>query len=482
VRYDSALHENDDVEYSQESNYGKDAGTETTGGEQYRQRSQRQKRSWWRETKTTKTERYRDMQFENPPKKGDPMELFSKTIKYFGTTHSPAAPNTKRSSVNENLDDKYKYFTTTLKYSEDLNNQKSNFPFDFYQLRKKRELDNQHNHTENNTKNRQKRCWGTKTITTTERYRDMQFENPPKKGDPMEPFSKTNKYFGTTQSPAAPNRKKRFINENLNYESESIVDDEEAALEKVKITDKFNRFMRWQNVVNAILTIKHEKSKEKNSKNEYEVFPEDEPVPPPIKYLQFSEIQGIPYEEALMNWRSLERAYRQKVAEVAYNTYPGENHPDIIMRDFDQTFDGIEYDFNPLYPEGTDDDPTAYRALTLPGGYHMKPRLSRRTMYEQKRLHNSSDSAVVVGYQVLHSNSSNNRTNQENTPSLNQRMKRSSTQQNRQQRATTTFSWRCEMPVDNDEKYLQQPENGAKFLTYGGRIVENNVLTGNDQQ
>lgn len=212
-------------------------------------------------------------------------------------------------------------------------------------------------------------------------------------------------------------------------------------------------------------------------------FLEDAPVPPPIKYLRFAEIQGIPYDEALMNWRSLERAYRQKEAEVAYTAYPGQNHPDIVMRDFDQTFDGIEYDFNPLYPEDTDDDPTACRALTLPGGYHIEPRLSRRTTYKQKQLHDISDSATVVcNFQTVHLNSPRYRTKQGNTASLNRWMKRSSTQQNRQQRATTTFSWSREMPVDNNEKYLQQPENGAKFLTHGGRIVENNVLTGNDQQ
>jgi len=35
----------------------------------------------------------------------------------------------------------------------------------------------------------------------------------PKKRDQMEPFSKTNKYFGTTYSPTTPNRKKRSVNE-----------------------------------------------------------------------------------------------------------------------------------------------------------------------------------------------------------------------------------------------------------------------------
>lgn len=38
------------VDYGQESDYGKDGDVKTTGGEQYIQRSQRQKRSWWCET------------------------------------------------------------------------------------------------------------------------------------------------------------------------------------------------------------------------------------------------------------------------------------------------------------------------------------------------------------------------------------------------------------------------------------------------
>jgi len=47
-------------------------------------------------------------------------------------------------------------------------------------------------------KKRHKRClW--KETTTTERYGDFWFENPAHKWDLMEPFDKTNKYFGTTE-------------------------------------------------------------------------------------------------------------------------------------------------------------------------------------------------------------------------------------------------------------------------------------------
>jgi len=154
------------------------------------------------------------------------------------------------------LEEINKYLATTQKYPEN-SSKKSNFPFNFVQLRKTRELNNEHDHAENDTKHRQKRCWGTRTTTSTERYRDVQFENRPKKGDPMESFSKTNKYFGTTQNPAAPNRKRRFINKDLDYESESTENDEEEVLRKIKFTDEFNKYMRWQNIVNTILKIKH---------------------------------------------------------------------------------------------------------------------------------------------------------------------------------------------------------------------------------
>lgn len=57
---------------------------------------------------------------------------------------------------------------------------------------------------------------------------------------------------------------------------------------------------------------------------------------------------------------------------------------------------------------------------------------------------------------------------------------RSFTQQ--QQREITKFKWRCIMSVYNDEKQLQRHKNGAKFLTYGGRIIEKNVPNSNDKK
>jgi len=42
-------------------------------------------------------------------------------------------------------------------------------------------------------------------------------------------------------------------------------------------------------------------------------------------------------------------------------------------------------------------------------------------------------------------------------------------------------NWRCEMAVDNEVKQPPQFENGAKFLTYGGHVIENSEMTGNDK-
>uniref|UniRef100_A0A2S2NS28 Uncharacterized protein n=1 Tax=Schizaphis graminum TaxID=13262 RepID=A0A2S2NS28_SCHGA len=57
---------------------------------------------------------------------------------------------------------------------------------------------------------RKKRCFGNSETTTTAPIRDPNFGNPPKAWDPVEPFVKTNKYFGTTPSPDARSIKKRM--------------------------------------------------------------------------------------------------------------------------------------------------------------------------------------------------------------------------------------------------------------------------------
>ena len=52
----------------------------------------------------------------------------------------------------------------------------------------------------------------------------------------------------------------------------------------------------------------------------------------------------------------MKRAYRQKEGEVAFTPYPSQNHPDIVMNDFDQTFGIKKYDVGPIYPEGSPDE------------------------------------------------------------------------------------------------------------------------------
>ncbi|XP_029341829.1 uncharacterized protein LOC100574652 [Acyrthosiphon pisum] len=243
------------------------------------------------------------------------------------------------------------------------------------------------------------------------------------------------------------------------------------------MTDNRNRRIRWWNIMRAIEYLRNSPIWQLNGDTNYD---DDTPVTASVKYLKNAEARGVPYKQALLDWRAMERTYRQRIAESLYTAFPGQNHPDIIMRDFDQTYDGIEYDFDPMHPEGTADDPIAYRALTLPNGYQIEPRLSRRTMFEQKQSSDSQESTTA--FRPIQVVNMDDRTDQENTQSLNQRRRRSSIQQNQQQHETTSFTWRCEMAVDNDVKQLPQFENGAKFLTYGGRVVENNEMTGNDQQ
>jgi len=93
-------------------------------------------------------------------------------------------------------------------------------------------------------------------------------------------------------------------------------------------------------------------------------------------------------------------------------------------------------------------------------------------------------SAVSATMENLYQNGQANRsvnygTNQENIQCMTHL---SSTQQQQQKRENTKFKWRCIMSVDNDEEQLQRHEAGAMFLTYGGRIVEKNVLNINDKK
>ncbi|KAL4126877.1 hypothetical protein QTP88_011077 [Uroleucon formosanum] len=445
----------------------------------------RKKRCLFTETKTS-TERYRDVQFENP-KTGDPTEPSSKPKTYFGTTENPTARYIIPRSISEDqiiVDDeeealkKIKNIDQFNRRMRWLNIMRAIESVKNHRMQQSN-VDIKHDHGMDGMdgiKHRKKRCLFTETKTSTERYRDVQFENP-KTGDPTEPSSKPKTYFGTTENPTA-----RYIRPRSIFEDEVIADDDDEAVKKMKITEQQNRRIRWFNIMRVVESIRNNPMLQpnRNTKDkEYEVIPENTKVPPAVRYLKHAESQGIPYIQALFNWRSMERAYRQRIAEVAYSAYPGQIHPDIVMGDFDQTYDGIEYDFNPWYPEGTMDDPTAYRALTLPGGYKLEPRLSRRPTFEQE--HSSDDPESATVFSPIRVADINYSTDQENTSSLNKRMRRSSTQLNQQQHARASFTWRCEMAVDNDVKQLPQPENGAKFLTYGGRVVENNEMSDNDQ-
>ncbi|XP_026821504.1 uncharacterized protein LOC113559921 [Rhopalosiphum maidis] len=57
---------------------------------------------------------------------------------------------------------------------------------------------------------RKKRCFGNSETTTVAPYSDPDFGHPPKPWDPVEPFVKTNKYFGTTPSPDGRSIQKRM--------------------------------------------------------------------------------------------------------------------------------------------------------------------------------------------------------------------------------------------------------------------------------
>ncbi|XP_060845647.1 uncharacterized protein LOC132925257 [Rhopalosiphum padi] len=57
---------------------------------------------------------------------------------------------------------------------------------------------------------RKKRCFGNSETTTAAPYVDPEFGHPPKAWDPVEPFAKTNTYFGTTPSPDSRSIEKRM--------------------------------------------------------------------------------------------------------------------------------------------------------------------------------------------------------------------------------------------------------------------------------
>lgn len=447
-----------------DNNYRKKRDLENEGTKQ------RQKRCSGSSQTETTTARHGNWDFEHPPKE-DPMDPIYKEIKLL--------------PQKRDIKDEFGHGQTLFK---EVLSSLLNIPF----IRHITDLKNeryQRSNGESTTKRKKREVegrysWEKPAATTTKYIKDLWAKNPMTPMDLMEPFVWTNKEFETTPSPDTENfRKRRSTDGDLDEESKSRNYEEEAALKKIKVIEEVSKLIRWGNVIRALPYISHRRYDQSNrdiKENEHELFPDTSmtSVPSPAKYLEFAKIFGIPYKEAVLKWRSLERKHRQEEAEADYAVYPGQNHPDIVMRDFDQTFDGIEYDFNPLYPEGTDEDPTAYRALTLPGGYRLEPRLSRRTKFEGKQFGSASESTTTdSNFKYIQSNFIND---QEYTLKTNKRMRRSPTQHNQQQNATTKYTWRCIMPVNNDEKH-QNLEAGAKFLINGGPI-EKTVKNDNDQQ
>lgn len=318
---------------------------------------------------------------------------------------------------------------------------------------------NQRDSGEEDTQNQKKSCsWPTETTTetTTDLHIDVEFENSPQKGDQMEQVDDIY-------------RKRRSVDEDVNDKLNTDLDDEEAVLAKIGFLEEINRLVRWWNVMRVRLAIAYLNMQNTGQSNKFKPNQvlEMPAVPTPDKFLKYAASQCVSNKVALITWRSLERTHRRFEAAVNYTAHPGNKHPDTIMKDFDQTFKDIEYDFNPQYPEGTVDDPTAYRVLTLPNGNQEGPRYTRRLTWERKKAQAAASKSAS--------------TDQKNSFNVNQRIRRSSLEENQKQHAITKFTWRCEMAVVNDDKELQENEIGAKFLTYGGRIVEKNVQPGNEQ-
>lgn len=214
---------------------------------------------------------------------------------------------------------------------------------------------------------------------------------------------------------------------------------EEAALKKTREMEeeRMERFMQWWEDRKKIAFTRIEKQRLS--------YPNWNYLPSAEEFLYQAMILGIPLNEALLEWRGMERARRLWEAQLAYTAYPGQHSPAVAMNDFDKTFADIVYDFDPRYPEGTAEDPTAYKVHTLPGGYRLEARQSRRSSWEKKNARFSTDDANSI------------------------RRKRRSSPQSEQQ--PHKFSWNCVHGVEDN-----QPEMGLKFLTWGGRVFEEHFV------
>jgi len=274
------------------------------------------------------------------------------------------------------------------------------------------------------------------------------------------------------------NTEKEFATRNKrsadDYDTETTtvdeLEDEEIVLEKTRIAEqkKSESFMKWWNEFQPRAVIEYENRKhwrEQLNNKDYDNYPERKPLPSPIEYLKSCKADGIPYKDALIKWRQKERVYRMWRAEVEYTAYPGRNRPEVVMEDFDLTYKDIIYDFDPQHPEGTADDPTAYLVQTLSNGSRVPARKSRHDVWQEKQARMFPSSAEKTQEQLLENEVLRSIASRTTT---NNRKRRNS-----DQRTTSKVAWRCMMPVDADlNDPLTLPENGVKYLTVGGRVIE----------
>lgn len=261
------------------------------------------------------------------------------------------------------------------------------------------------------------------------------------------------------QTPIVPSRENTMIIDEL--------EDEETVLKKIKIAEekRIESFTKWLIEFQPRVIVEYENRKhylEQLNNEDYDKYPERKPVPLPTEYIQSMEARGVSYDDALIQWREKERAHRLWRAEVEFIAFPNRNRPDVVMEDFDLTFKDINYDFDPQFPEGTADDPTAYRVHTLHDGRQLPARKSRRNAWRERQAQILSVPVEkfqeqLLEKEILHSI--------ESQGMIKNRKRRSVDQQ-----TTSKVAWRCITPIENNSSAL--PEHGIKYLTIGGRVVE----------
>lgn len=197
----------------------------------------------------------------------------------------------------------------------------------------------------------------------------------------------------------------------------------------------------------------------------YHKYPEMRPMPSAVEFLDKAKSLKVPYEKALIQWRTLEREHRMWLANLEFVAFPGQNHPDVSLGDFDHTYEDIELEFDPRYPEGTAEDPTLYRVYTVPGGGpRIDARLTRRAAWERKRQQMSGrpprpdymDGLPLPPspFDMLRSRRGKRGVNEQPSP---------------QTAEPQQYAWRCVQSVQDtgDSETI-----GVKFLTMGGRIYD----------